>query len=742
MRRCLRFVPGALLALTACCALVGCDDGPATAAPPDVAPPDAAPPDADAAPDAALDAAPDAARDAAHEAGVDAAPDAAPLDAAPDPDAAPRDPVPARALALDDAVIEGPHARLPEGVLLDPGGALRWTIDDPGPQADAPALHLAVAAVIWRVEDGAFAVEWSTADEAIADAVEVRGDADAPPRLARTPYADWTAPVFGPGARPPALPLPTGPGPWTLTLTATGGGAVVRGAWLLDPLADGRPALLPDPLPTAPPPEPNTVLEPAPCADPGCDDGALITAAIAEAPEGPVTVRLEPTTYTLRSTLRVARDDVRIEGAGPDGFEAATVLFWDPPPGGQEAAVRFAGAGLQNGAAAPVLGDLDGASRFVRVDAPADWAPARVWITADDFGDVPPVCLEGRDVERFSRHIGRHARVLSIAPAPEGEAGLVVELDRGLHLDVPAASNPRLVPSRLIRGGGLFGVHLQANCPEALEISNFTQARCQNPTVIDDNGLFIEWAEGTRAGFVSSRGFGKFAIVVQRALDIRVEDCAMDHPSAYGGGGQGYGVHLIRTGRTVVRRQRVEVARHGVVVDFGSTDAQVLDGRFRTMNQALVDVHGEASYDTLIRGNDMAGSNLGIIVGGGGRETHCNDGPRHHLEDNVIADAIGAGITVSDYTRGVFVRANDVDTSGLLFTAAFGGGDVLIEHNRFGRNTLGFPPVHLLLEDTGGVVVRRNRFDAHCSAADAAGALLGAEPALLEDNVYCPEGAE
>ncbi len=715
-----------LLTLLLTAAVVGgCDDDPSTLEP---GPPDAAP--VDMAPDAA----PDADRDADPV-------DAGPADARPDlaVDAAPRDPVPRRRLALDAAEIAGSHAIIEglagEGVLLDPGATLRWALD-PDDQADAPALELVVAATLWRVEDGAFRVRWTTADDAVDAPVELRGDADAPPRRARQPYADWTGPGYGPEAAPPPVPLPVGPGPWTLELEAVGGGAVVRDVWLVDPLSP-----LPPPVdaPFALFPEAVTVLEPTPCAEPDCDDGALIAAAIAEAPPGPVTVRLRPETYTLRSTLRVARDHVRIEGAGPDGFEASTTLFWDPPPGGQMAAVRFAGGGLRNGEVAPILAPFDGSSRFLRVDAGPEWRPERVWLTADDFGEVPPVCIDGRDVERFARHIGRHLRVLAIAPDPDDEEAVIVEVDRPLNLDVPPEANPRLVPAELIVGGGLFGVHLIANCPEADAVDDFSEARCSNPTVIDDNGLFIEWAEGTRAGFVSAGAFGKFHIVVQRALDVRVEDCSMDHPAAYGGGGQGYGVHLIRTGRTVVRRERVEVARHGVVVDFGSSDAQVLDGVFRTMNQAHIDVHGEASYDTLVRGNDMAGSNLGVIVGGGGRQTHCNDGPRHHVEGNVIADIAVAGVTVSDYTRGVFVRGNTVDASGTLVTIAFGAGDVLVEHNRFLTTTLGFPPVLLANPDTGDVTVRRNRFDHHCTAEAAGGAVLNAEAPTLSENLYCPE---
>lgn len=684
--------------------------------------PDAVDAGPDVGPDAVLDAAWDAVLDAARDAEVDAADMA---------DAAPRDPVVSRALPLDEAVVEGPHTVLEGEVLLDPGGTLRWTIDAPGELETASVLHLAVAAELWRVEDGAFTIEWNGAPVA----VELRGDADGAPVRARAPYADWTGLVFGPGALPPPVELETAvAGPWTLVLRAEGGSVRVREAWLLS-----APAALPEARPGPGRPDAVTVLEPAPCvAGEGggeCDDGALLSAAIADAPPGPVTVRLQPGVYTLRTTLRVARDDVWIVGAGDEGAAESTVLRWDPT--GRGPAIRFGGAGFDNDAAAAVEGPIEGASRRYRVAVGEDWAPAWVWVTADDFGEVPPVCVEGRDVERYARHIGRIVRVLSIER--DGEGGATVEVDRPLNHDIPAEASPRLVPVRVTRGGGVAALHLEGNCPEALAIANFTAAACSNPGVVDDDGLMFDFAAEARAEAVSAQGIGKFSIMVQRSVDMRVVGCSMHHPAAYGGGGQGYGVHLIRTGRTVVRGERVEVARHGVVVDFGSTDAQVLDGYFRTMNQALIDVHGEASYDTLIRGNDLADASLGVIVGGGGRETHCNDGPRHHVEHNVIDDAGLAAVSVSDYTGQVFVRGNRLEGSATGLTVAFGGYDVLAEHNVFGPMRVALPPVTTINEDSRGVVARRNLFEAACDAAAAGRAQLGAEAPVLEENVYCDE---
>lgn len=719
--------------VVAALALLGCDDESAAGADGavgvDGGEVDGAAPDVgvDRGLDAGADAGADVMPDAMPDVVLDAVPDAM-LDVSPDvvPDAAPRDPVATRALPLAEAVVEGPHTALEGEVLLDPGGSLRWVVDDPGQLAEAPGLDLVVAAELWRVEDGAFEVEWNGARAA----VEVRGDADGAPARARVPYAAWAAPVFGPGALPPPVELATdGAGPWSLVLRATGGSVRVRGVWLVDPLG-----ALPEARPAPGRPEAVTVLEPLPCAvdDVECDDGARLSAAIADAPPGPVTVRLQAGVYTLRTTLRVARDDVWVEGAGDESAAAGTVLRWDPT--GRGPAIRFGGAGLDNGAAAAVEGPIEGASRRYRVAVGEEWAPEWLWVTADDFGEVPPVCVEGRDVERYARHIGRMVRVLGIE---RDDAGAVVEVDRPLNLDIPAEASPRLVPARVTRGGGVTSLHLEGNCPEALAISNFTEAACSNPGVIDDDGLMFDWAAEARAEAVSAQGLGKFSIMVQRSVEVRVVGCSMHHPAAYGGGGQGYGVHLIRTGRTVVRGERVEVARHGVVVDFGSTDAQVLDGYFRTMNQALIDVHGEASYDTLIRGNDLADASLGVIVGGGGRETHCNDGPRHHVEHNVIDDAGLAAVSVSDYTGQVWVRSNRLEGSATGLTVAFGAHDVLAEHNVFGPMRVALPPVTTINEDTAGVVARRNLFEAACDAAAAGRAQLGAEAPVLEDNVYC-----
>lgn len=718
-----------------------CDEGPGSRGGEDAAAwsPDAASsPDGAPAPDAAPDAAapPDATPDAgAADAALDALPldsepaDAEPLDAEPldaaaadaEPDAALPPEAAPHLLALADAEIEGPHDALADSVLLDPGARLVWTLDAPPDLGGLPDVALDVRARVWRVEDGHLTVRW----QGEAFDVEVPGTGDAGWHRATVLPAADEGPGWGTAWQPPPLRLPTGGDRWTLEVEAAGGTIEVFGARL----ADRR-----TPLPEDPPPAPaeGAILDVAPCAEAGCDDAAGLREAIAAAPPGPLTIRLAAEIYTLRTSLDVTRPHVTLQGAppGPEG-RSPTVLLWDPQVAGQRHALRFAGRGL-GGDAAPVRGAVAAGSRRFVVDAPPAWAPEHVWITADDFGEVPPVCVGGRDVERFHRHLGQLARVIAVQP---GDDGTAVTVDRPLYLDVPAEARPRLVPATLLPGAAVRDLHLLGRCPEALDNRRHADVRCANPEVLDDDGLAFDWTTGARADGVSAQALGKFAIRVQRALDTRLADCSMDHPAAFGDGGEGYGVHLITASRTLVLRQRVTFARHGVVVDFGSSDSQIVGGRFADMNQALIDVHGEASRDTLIRGNHLEDALLGIIVGGGGREVHCNDGPRHHVQGNTVRACDLAAISLSDFTRGLWVRGNDVADSAVLFTAAFGGGDALLERNRFGA--AGARAVLLTGEGSGGVVLRRNLFTDVCDEAAAALATLGAQPPVLTDNTYC-----
>ena len=620
-----------------------------------------------------------------------AAVDADVVDAAPDmmPDAyIPQPP---------DAPVMGMGDRLNDQS-TDPGGRITWPLDT---QRDRDR-GFQVRARVWRWEDGLVQVQ-------IDDAPPVPGiilsDADAPWRLVRQrDGAD-------PNGLPPPIAIPADAR--TIAIIAEGGPVA---------LADGRLADLQGEEPAVPraTPAADHTLAVMPCgAD--CDDAISLTQAIADAPaDGRLRVTLSGR-YTLRTPWRITRDRLQVFG------DEAT-LFWDPDAPEYREAVRVQGTGPVGDRLAIDGAITSGQRRFV-VAAPADWQPRWVRIVADDFGHIPRNCINGRDQEAYQRHLSQIVRVMTLSPLEDGRVAVVV--DRPLFIDVPVDANPGLQAVELREGVHLQDLHVLTNCPEALDNTRFRQVACTNPLVIEDDGIAFWWTDDARATRVSAQATGKFAISANNTLETRITDCVMDHPSDYGEGGKGYGVHLIRASRSVVRGSRVTQARHGVVVDFGSSDSQVLDGEFSVMNQAFIDVHGEASRDTLIRGNVMRDGPLAVIVGGGGNIAHCNDGPRHHVHQNVAMGITNSAVTVFDETREVYVRSNDFDATLFGAVVAF-DGEALIEGNVIRRARVGIQAA-----DGGRATVRGNVFTDACDA-DAASLNAGGEIIFAGDNIFCP----
>ncbi len=624
-----------------------------------------------------------------------AAPDAAPdviADAAPDamPDAAPPfEPV--------ELPLDAPRRLAPDDPLT-----FDFDLDRPA------ALQLDV--VLWRVEEGRLTVTWQgeTAD------AQVLGDGAGGLRTV-------TVPLRSRGSadpRPPgALRLKPGAGP--LRVAVDEGGLVVRGARLVGLDAVEPPA----PAPAAAEGE---VVAAAPCAEAACDDAAALAALIEGAPPGPLVLRLTAGTYRLQSPLVVRREDVAIVGEGE------VVLRWAPTVEAQ-AALTFLGGGPE-GPAQPVGATAAGQRVFV-VDAPPDWAPAFVRIEADDFGPVPAPCLNGRDVERANRHLGQWARVEGLRATG---AGLEVTVDRGMHLDLPADANPRLQGGALLAGARIEGVALEADCPAAADDRRFRRADCATPAVGEDDGVALRSTVGARVVDVHLRWFGRFAVRVDSALETFVDGGGMDHPADFGEGGRGYGVHTIRATRTRVRGFDVEHARHGVVIDFGSAETQVVGCDLRDMNQALVDVHGEASRDTLVWGNTLADAPTGVLVGGGGVDVHCNDGPRHHVLYNDIRDTPLASIGLLKEAREVDVIGNTLGAALNHVNVALGSGDVRVHRNRLEGARSASVLVISGEVPAGPVAVTDNLFVDACREDRAFSGQLGA---VIDSagNVLCPE---
>jgi hypothetical protein len=647
-------------------------------------------------------------------------PDASPLDSglvdvAMDivemPDAGPL--LPPIRLRASEATATGRHTPLSDArVILDPNGQLEWRY----PPNMGGERVIIFQAVIWRLEDGLMEIQ---VDDETHPAM-VRGDGTGRPAVAQLPDDAWTLEGAGVDAEVPPVYVTLNDAGGRIMLRAVGGSVVIDGIHL----RDGRDTEVAHSHPE--PWTPTDTLQYAPCEDPGCDDGVELTRLIAESPVERLQIDLVGARYHLRTSIRIERSWVRLKGPQT---ASQTVLFWDPLMGsGRRGAVEAFGPGLV-GQPLTLRAELArGERRFiVEGDVPPDLRWVR--ITTDDFGDVPPVCVNGRDVERYHRHQRQLARVLSVD-------GQNIVLDRPVALDAPIAANPRLIPAELLEGVEVINLRIEANCPEAIRDS-FDEAACTNTEVLDDDGVMMVWTLQGRLDRVSGQGFGKFTIQATDALETLITDCEMSYPAAYGSGGQGYGVHLIGASRSLVIGERVNHARHGVVVDFGSSDSQVLDSEMSDMNQALVDVHGESSRDTLIRGNTLTGATVGVTVGGGGRAVHCNDEPRHHIERNRITDCSLAGVSVADYTREVTVRFNQMDDCSTFVSATFGARDIDVERNVFGDAAI--TPITVALTDSGGVRVTRNVFEATCGPEDAFLALGDAEPPVLRDNQFsCP----
>jgi hypothetical protein len=380
-----------------------------------------------------------------------------------------------------------------------------------------------------------------------------------------------------------------------------------------------------------------------------------------------------------------------------------------------------------------VVGDVAAFARDLAVDLPAPLATPWLRLVADDHLDVPAVCREGRDVERFQRHTLHLARALRQRLGADDAPGRL-RLDRGIGVPLPAEARPRVTAVDLLPGFRIADVSFEAACPEAFVERAPRAPNCTNPEVQDDDGLALSWTRGAVVERVSFRGFGAFSSALRSTVETRIVGLRMDHPSNYGEGGRGYGLHAITAGRTLLRGADIFEARHAVVVDFGSSDTQLVGNDLRDTTLAVVDVHGEASRDTLVRGNRIGTGQTGVLVGGGGLEVHCNDGPRHHVESNVVLDA-GAALGVANATRNVTFRGNDLEGGALLLTVAFEAGDIEVVGNRFGPT--GGAAV-LVTNGSGPVNVTRNLFVEACSAV-AAVVSVGGIDVVESENVFCPE---
>ena len=128
----------------------------------------------------------------------------------------------------------------------------------------------------------------------------------------------------------------------------------------------------------------------------------------------------------------------------------------------------------------------------------------------------------------------------------------------------------------------------------------------------------------------------------------------------------------------------------------------------------------------------MSNSNIGVIIGGGGRTVHCNDGPRHHVQLSEIRDC-GMGVSVSDYTAQSYIRSNTLSNNSSHIVAAFGAHEVTVERNDM-RNAAINPTVAVTPKRS----YHHNHITSDCTPNQATLALVNA-PTRLENMVPNPQ---
>jgi hypothetical protein len=471
-----------------------------------------------------------------------------------------------------------------------------------------------------------------------------------------------------------------------------GGFTTVCGAALVppsSPVAD--PLVAPDAAPVS-----EEVVDAVPCGD-LCDDGAALSAVIAGSQGA---VRLAAGTYHLRTPILVRRGDLALIGAGAEN----TTLVWDP------VSARDWGAAIEirGGGAGPYVLLREGVeANDTTLAVEGEFTEGQiVHLTADDHGDVPLLCRGGRDVERVFRHHDFLARIVRVSPE-------AVVIDRPVPYPLPLSSAPRLAPANLISGAVIRDLTLVANCPEAdlLPKGFFGVAECTNEYVLQTSAVLVSWADAPEIRDVRARHFGRFGVHVERSLGARIVGGGMTKPAHYGGGGSGYGVHTIRASRTLVYGYELVQARHAVVIDFGSTESQIIASHLSDCTFGAVDIHGEASYDTLVLGNIIERSNGSVVVGGGGREVHCNDGPRHHLVGNAMRYGGFFNVVATDYSSEVYLHHNTIEDSGYSMRVDAGSTDIYLRRNSFVLGRAG----HLLAtgaaDGTDRIYLRDNLLD-------------------------------
>jgi len=194
---------------------------------------------------------------------------------------------------------------------------------------------------------------------------------------------------------------------------------------------------------------------------------------------------------------------------------------------------------------------------------------------------------------------------------------------------------------------------------------------------------------------VTITGFEKMGIGVRNGDNITIRSCTIKDATAFGGGGEGYGIMLGYDNTHTVWVHHNEVGpnlRHGILLQYRAHHNLVAYNNVHGTAEDGIDLHGEDEYSNEIAYNtvyDSLASGFGIGNTGGSPE-HYNAGPHNWIHHNEVWNC-ERGFNLfneSDYT---YIEDNyfhnNSDIGMYIYNA--GGDNIRLNRNRSMYNSAG-----------------------------------------------------
>ena len=132
-------------------------------------------------------------------------------------------------LPLAQSTISGSHSVLDNGILLDSGASIRWSVDGGQPPINSQ-LSISLKSRVWRVEDGQVQISSN-----IAKVYTKYGESGFHQLTSvRQRYDDWTGANYGINALPPLLAWPVTEALDYIEISSINGGIIIGDLYLHD----------------------------------------------------------------------------------------------------------------------------------------------------------------------------------------------------------------------------------------------------------------------------------------------------------------------------------------------------------------------------------------------------------------------------------------------------------------------------------------------------------------------------